>query len=78
MVFFLPIHLDMLLYNFSFSEPFPRMIISYRILFTIILVKRIFTKCCIKLGIDTTYAKHVSISRLKSSMSGNFWSETIA
>ena len=36
-----PIDLDMLLYNFKFLEPFPDMIISYDILFTIILVKRI-------------------------------------
>ena len=36
-----------------------------------------FTKCCTEMGIDASYAKHVSISRLKGSICDNFWSETM-
>ena len=34
-------------------------------------------KCCNDLGIDTSYAKRVSISRLKSGVFDNFWSECV-
>jgi len=36
-----------------------------------------FTKACNELGTDTSHAKHVSISRLNSSMFDNFWSECV-
>jgi len=34
-----------------------------------------FTKCCSELGIDKSYAKHVLIGRLKSSIFDDFWNE---
>ena len=60
---FPPIHLDMLLCNFRFLQPFPGIIIPYCILFTIILVKRILLSAVMGIDRPTSYAGIVSVSR---------------